>query len=204
MSSFVSLSIRSSTQDPQSGQVEKSGGLGERSGVSVKSEVNLNDETLGTVTTERGEGQGEDPPAATATATPTGIFLQTTAYLLDLHALKFAEMSLAHGLTSLKDSHSTSHAYLMAEARLRIYRQQYEEAVTCIKQAIVVDIQVSTFMSAISHDRFKDVLLHTAIEQRELSRYLYTELFQYVNFSCGHFMAFCKLLDAFVKAQLLC
>jgi len=56
--------------------------------------------------------------------------------------LKFAEMSLAHGLTSLKGEHDSSFAYLMAEARLHVYRKQYEEARKCIELAIIVNIQV--------------------------------------------------------------
>ena len=124
-----------------SGTGEKPGGLGERSATAIKSELNLIEDA------DKVEVPSiEPPPMSVAEATPTYIFLQTTVYLLDAHALKFAEMSLAHGLTSLKGDHGNSHAYLMAEARLLMYRQQHEDALKCIKQAIVVNIQVRKYI----------------------------------------------------------
>lgn len=72
------------------------------------------------------------------------IFLQTASYLLDVHALKFAEMSLAHEVASRRGhATKTSPAYLVAEARLHLHREAYDEAKECLKKALKIDIQVT-------------------------------------------------------------
>ena len=76
--------------------------------------------------------------------TVPSIFLQTASYLLDVHALKFAEMSLAHEVTSRRgQTTKTSPTYLVAEARLHLHREAYDEAKKCLKKALKVDIQVT-------------------------------------------------------------
>lgn len=82
------------------------------------------------------------------------IFLQTASYLLDVHALKFAEMSLAHELTSGR-SCKTCPTYLVAEARLHMHRGVYREALKCLKKTLIVDIQDATAWALLGHTHFQ-------------------------------------------------
>ena len=91
--------------------------------------------------TAEGEITGEESNAMAWNGN-ISIFLLTANHLLDVHALKFSEMCLAHELASLRAGPASSHAYLMAEARLHMHRRKYKEAATCVKQALVVDILV--------------------------------------------------------------
>jgi len=81
---------------------------------------------------------------------PTSIFLLTASYLLDVHALKFAEMSLAHEVASGRGS-ETSPTYLVAEARLHMERHMYQDACQCLRKAIKVDIQNSNAWALLGH-----------------------------------------------------
>lgn len=117
---------------------DQRGLLAERSRASLRSDQDGNEEGLNAA-----EGETQREVSKTSGGTDRlSIFLQTANHLLDAHALKFAEMCLAHELASLTAGPASSHAYLMAEASLHMHRQKYEEAITCIKQALVVDIQV--------------------------------------------------------------
>ena len=82
------------------------------------------------------------------------IFLQTASFLLDVHALKFAEMSLAHELMS-GCNHKTCPTYLVAEARLHMHRDMYKEALKCLKKALMADIQNATALALLGHTHFQ-------------------------------------------------
>ena len=78
------------------------------------------------------------------------IFLQTASYLLDVHALKFAEMSLAHELTK-SGNEGACPSYQVAEARLHMHRKQYDKAEKCLRKAISKDIQDACAWSLMGH-----------------------------------------------------
>lgn len=87
------------------------------------------------------------------------IFLQTASYLLDVHALKFAEMALAHELVSAsgtgeKGEAKINPAYLVTEARLHMHRQMYEDAKACLKKALQVDILNSNAWALLGHTHY--------------------------------------------------
>ena len=65
-----------------------------------------------------------------------------------MHALKFAEMSLAHEVTTKRTK--TCPAYLVAEARLHLHREAYDEAKKCLKKTLRLDIQVCTEQDVIA------------------------------------------------------
>ena len=105
----------------------------------IKSDPEMNTGKLPPVT------EGEELQTITTTTTShesRSIFLQTANHLLDVHAFKFTEMCLAHELMSLEAAHCSSYDFLVAEARLHMQRQNYEEAISSIKLAIEVDTQV--------------------------------------------------------------
>eukprot|EP00731_Ephydatia_muelleri_P033352 Em0028g27a len=78
---------------------------------------------------------------------PVSIFLQTATYLLDVHALKFAEMCLGHELTSPNGGPSAH--YQIAVARLYMHHHNYTMAIECLRNAIVLDIQVQEYTKSI-------------------------------------------------------
>lgn len=80
------------------------------------------------------------------------IFLQTAAYLLDVHALKFAEMSLAHELTS--PSGGETPLYQVALARLHMHRHMYKEAKAVLREAVKVDILNSNAWALLGHAHY--------------------------------------------------
>ena len=86
------------------------------------------------------------------------IFLQTASYLLDVHALKFAEMALAHELTSSLGGRGgvakENPAYLVAEARLHMHRDMHQDAKSCLKKALAIDIQNSSAWALLGHAHF--------------------------------------------------
>lgn len=85
---------------------------------------------------------------------PVSIFLQTASYLLDVHALKFAEMALAHEVTSGRGGPKNAPTCLVAEARLHLERCMYSEAEKCLKKALMVDIQDSNAWALLGHAYF--------------------------------------------------
>ena len=90
--------------------------------------------------------------------TDNSIFLQTAAYLLDVHALKFAEMALAHELTSSTSTRGgakSTPAYLVTEARLHMHREKYQEAKACLKKALTIDIQDSNAWALLGHAQYQ-------------------------------------------------
>lgn len=99
------------------------------------------------------EQEDEQDMVSSSESEPTSIFLLTASYLLDVHALKFAEMSLAHELTSGQSS-KTCPTYLVAEARLHMQRHMYQEASRCLKKALKVDIQNSNAWALLGHAHF--------------------------------------------------
>ncbi|XP_064394779.1 cilia- and flagella-associated protein 70-like isoform X2 [Halichondria panicea] len=77
------------------------------------------------------------------------IFLQTASYLMDVHALKFAEMSLAHEVAGC-DGELQPH-YHIAEARLHMHQEHYDRAESALKKAIALDYQDSNAWALLGH-----------------------------------------------------
>ena len=72
-----------------------------------------------------------------------------------MHALKFAEMALAHELTSRKGGGARCcPTYQVAEARLHMEREDFDEAKKCLKKALMADIQDSTAWALLGHTHF--------------------------------------------------
>ena len=94
--------------------------------------------------------EDEEKPSETE---PASIYLKTASYLLDVHALKFAGMSLAHELTREKGSHECP-AYLVAEARLHMEQHMYLEAKKCLKRALMADVQNSNAWALLGHAHY--------------------------------------------------
>ena len=85
---------------------------------------------------QRNEGEGsggvpEDPKIS--------VFLQTASFLLDVHALKFAEMSLSHIRASPSPPPPLYH---ILEARLYLHRNEPHRALDCLTAALQLDVQV--------------------------------------------------------------
>jgi tetratricopeptide (TPR) repeat protein len=93
-----------------------------------------------------GEGEvgGREDPRA-------NVFLQTASFLLDVHALKYAEMSLSHVLASPSPPPSLYH---IQEARLHLHKAQPREALTCLKASLQLDVQNSWAWSLLGHAHF--------------------------------------------------
>lgn len=139
--------------------------LGSTSGTSLDQKVG-----------REGKDEGEREGCVEQHQQPASIFLQTAAYLLDVHALKvewalmrcskvhslvlqFAEMCLGHELTSPNGGPSTQ--YHIAVARLYMHHHNYAMAIECLRNAIVLDIQVQGYTKSIQGN----ILWYSGLEQ---------------------------------------
>jgi tetratricopeptide (TPR) repeat protein len=96
-------------------------------------------------TTSGNEREREDPRSA--------VFLQTASFLLDVHALKFAEMCLGHVATS--SSSPPPSLYHLLVARLHLHRGHYPQARDCLTSALQTDIQSSWAWSLLGHTHYQ-------------------------------------------------
>ena len=94
----------------------------------------------------------------------SSIFLQTACYLLDAHALKFADMALAHELAESLHKEPIP-LYETTVARLHMQKREYKEAREYLERATVRDIQDSDAWALLGHTHY---LMGNYVEAKDI------------------------------------
>lgn len=146
------------------------------------------------------EHEATPPAEEEEVGAQNSIFLQTAAYLLDVHALKFAEMALAHELTGgggARGMAKENPAYLVAEARLHMHREMYGEAKACLKKALMIDIQNSNAWALLGH-------AHYQLGEWAESQDAYERTLGYIMPPVHVHILYTRLADIYLKQERVC